>query len=182
MRLRAEGAGQHHHREHRQVSAKHRPGGEEDHHPPQQREVGVPRLSEGAASVPAGEQSEEGGHAHDEPRPRPPRRDGQRRDDGGYVDEERPDLQRPRRRTQQAVGRGEGVEAQRTGVAALAIEGPDAAREPDERRVTTADVPHTELGHREVEDRGPHRSTEADQRDQQGQAHEGGGARHQQPG
>ena len=85
------------------------------------------------------------------------------------VDRDGGRLQRPRRRSEHSVHRGEQVEAERSRVTPLLRILPDPPGQADQRRVRRAHVADAELGHRQVEDRVPPLATQRDHGDDQRQ-------------
>ncbi len=158
-----------HHEGHR-VAGQHGPRGEQHQHPRHHRQVRVPRLGQRVLSIAAqdeGEQRRTGGQPGP---PEAPHGEPQGGADGDEVDEDRADLHRPRRRAEHAIGRGEQVEAQRPGVAALVRVGADASRQADQRGVPAEHVADPELGHRQVEHGVPGRAVQHGDGDDQRQA------------
>ena len=111
-----------------------------------------------------GEQRGDDGHA---PPTGAPPADPETRHDGGEVDDDGADLERPGRLPEQPVGRGQQVEAERAGVAALVRVRADPAGQADQRRVAREHVPDAELGHGQVEHRVPVIAGQCDDGDQQ---------------
>ncbi len=167
MSLGAQRSGDDERHEHQRVAAQHRPRGEQDHEPGEQRQIGVPRLGQQQLPVTADRHGEQRGDADHTAPAGPALADPQRSDDRRDVDRHRCRLQRPGRRSQQPVHRGEEVEAQRPGVTALVRVLADPPRQPDERGVLAEGVADPELGHRQVEDGVPVRAGEVTEGDQQ---------------
>ena len=167
MGLRAQD-GEHGERDHHQVvAAEHGPGREEHDDPRDEREVRVPRLGQHDLPVAPEDEGEQRSHDRHAPPAGASPADPEPRHDGGQVHDDRADLERPRRLPQQTVGRGQQVEAERSGVAALVRVGADPPGQADQRRVAREHVPDPELGHGQVEHRVPVIARQRDDRDQQ---------------
>ena len=137
------------------VAGQDRPGGEQHDDPGHEREVRVPRLGQRHQAVAGRTTAISGGDGGQAAPRRAGGRRARARADGDEVDDDRAGLERPRRRPEQAVRRGQQVEAERAGMAALVGVLADASRQPDQRGVRPTDVADPELGHRQVEHRVP---------------------------
>ena len=98
-------------------------------------QVRVPRLGQRDLAVAVEEHGEQGGDGGQAGPTEPTAGQPQPGADGDEVDDDRAGLHRPRRRPEQAVRRGEQVEAERSRVAALVRVLADAPGQPDQRRV-----------------------------------------------
>ncbi len=174
VRLGAKRSGDHEWHEHQRVAARHRPRGEQDDEPDEQRQVGVPRLREQQLAVAVDRDGEQRSDADQTTPAGATLADPQRRGDRRDVDRHRRRLQRPRCRPEQPVERGEEVEAQRSGVAALVGVLADPPRQSDQRGVLAEHIADVELGHGQVEDRIPVRSGKVDKGAEQRHGDNGG--------
>ena len=165
------------------VAAQHGPRGQQHEDPRQQRQVRVPRLGQRELAVAAHDDGEQRGDGGDALPAQPAVADPQGGGDGGEVDDDRRRLQRPRRRAEQAVRRGQQVEAQRARVAALVRVLADPARAARSAACGDVnDVADPELGHRQVEHRVPLVALrEGDGGDEQRQADDGRPQQHGRP-
>ena len=156
MGLRAQGAGEHDHRQQWQVAAAHRPDREQEHEPPEQRQVRHPCLGHDRRPVGTDEDGQRGSRAEDEREPPTAMRNPQDRRHRDDLDRRRGGLHRPGAASEESVDRPHGIEAEGPQVAPLVPDGPDAGREDaDQRRVAAADVAQPQLGLGLIADRVP---------------------------